>query len=87
MKKEKIHEFEIHVQSCDKCSSVDMTKTSSLVNCCAEGAPLLMDFIAQKQTEIHKRIEKSLKHEFLKMEDGKIYKTTSQKVKMLTKYK
>lgn len=87
MKKEKIHEFEIHVQSCDRCRSVDISKTSSLVNCCAKGAPLLMDFIAEKQTAIHKRIEKSIKHEFLKMDDGKVYKSTKSKVKMLTKYK
>lgn len=87
MKKEKIHEFEIHIQSCEKCASVDMDKTSSMANCCAKGAPLLMDFISEKQTAIAKKMQKALKHQFLQMEDRKVYKTTSSKVKMITRYK
>lgn len=87
MKTEKMHEFEIHAKACEKCSAVDFEKTSSLVNCCAKGAPLLMDFISQKQAKIEKQKEKALKHQFLKMDDGKVYKTTASKVKMMTKYK
>lgn len=87
MKTEKLTEWEIHLQGCVKCKTVDISRTNTLVNCCAKGAPLVMDFISKRQTLIAKKHTAALKHQFLQMDDGKVYKTTAANVKRETRYK
>lgn len=87
MKTEKLHPFEIHNQGCSKCASVDFEKTATFVNCCAEGSKMLLDFVSLIAERKFKADQAKLKREFMKEADGKIYKTSKAKVKLLTKYK
>jgi len=83
----KPHEFQVHTNICEKCQSVDIDNPSTLINCCLLGAPLLRDFLAQVCSNKNKSVLKSLKNQFLSNGDGKIYKSTSEKVKKATLYK
>lgn len=87
MKAEKPHPFEIHNQACLKCATVDFSRTATFVNCCAEGSKMLLDFVSVIAERKHKAEQAKLKREFMKEADGKIYKTSKTKVKLLTKYK
>lgn len=87
MKAEKPHSFEIHKQSCTKCAMVDCDQTKTFVNCCAEGSKMLLDFVHIFAERKYKSEQARLKREFMKEADGKIYKTTKAKIKLITKYK
>lgn len=83
----KVHPFETHLLSCKKCVDVDVDKPATLINCCLLGAPLLRDYLSDISSKKHRNSTKSLKHQFLADENGKIYKSTSAKVKKITIYK
>jgi hypothetical protein len=83
----KVHEFENHTRTCIKCRSVEITKPSTLINCCLLGAPLLRDYLSEISSKKNKIHVQSLKRQFLSDSDGKIYKSTSAKVKKATVYK
>lgn len=87
MKAEKIHPFQAHATRCAKCKSVNINTTSSLVNCCAEGASMLMDFIHQQKAPEVRKAQNALKRQFLMADDGNVYKGTKEQVRILTKYK
>ena len=82
-----VHPFETHLLSCKKCVDVDVDKPATLINCCLLGAPLLRDYLSDINSKKIKNNMKSLKRQFLSDADGKIYKSTSAKVKKITKYK
>lgn len=87
MKAEKIHPFQSHATRCAKCQSVDMNSTASLVNCCAEGASMLRDFISEQNAPEARKAQNALKRQFLMADDGNVYKGTKDQVRILTKYK
>jgi hypothetical protein len=41
-----------HYPGCEKCRGVDLEKTASYVNACAEGSPLLMEELTKRQSPI-----------------------------------
>lgn len=83
----KVQPFETHRYGCDKCNSVDIENTKTLINCCLEGAPLLRDYLTEINSKEYKLKQKSLKRQFLSDADGKTYKTTSSKLKRAMVYK
>lgn len=86
-KKTKVHEFETHKQSCERCRSVEISKPKTLVNCCLSGAPMLKDYLNYISAPLARKREYEIKKSFLKSDDGKIYKTTKAKVNSEMKYK
>lgn len=83
----KIHPFETHALSFEKCNNININIPSTLINCCLLGAPLLKDYLSEIGSKNHKNNMKSLKRQFLADGDGKIYKSTHSKVKKATLYK
>ena len=83
----KVHPFETHLLSCKYCKTVDINNSSTLVNCCLIGAPMLRDYLVEINSKQYKNNVKSLKRQFLSDAEGKIYKSTSAKVKKATMYK
>lgn len=41
-----------HWPACEECRTVDLDKSASLANACAEGAPLLMEELAKRQAPV-----------------------------------
>jgi hypothetical protein len=80
-------DFEIHQVGCAKCLTVNVNQSATLVNCCAEGASMLRDYIAKLKAPEVKKEQKALKRQFLMQEDGNVYKSTKAKVKLVTRYK
>lgn len=64
-----------------------MNSTASLVNCCAEGASMLRDFISEQKAPEARKAQNALKRQFLMADDGNVYKGTKEQVRILTKYK
>ena len=50
-----------HRHGCEKCQSVDVERTATFVNACAEGSPLLMEYSASLQAPAQKEKEKTVR--------------------------
>lgn len=83
----KVHEFENHRYGCKQCIPVDINKPATLANCCLVGAPLLRDYLNFLAAPMARKQNNSLKRQFLQEADGKVYRTSKQKVKEVMKYK
>jgi len=80
-------QFKNHAFSCEMCSQVDIESPRSLSHACIEGAELLRNALSEYYSELHKKKQKAIKRQFLTNGEGKVYKTTSTKLKQIMKYK
>lgn len=86
-KKIKAHEYETHKSICEKCNSVNIQQPSTLINCCLIGAPLLRDYLNQLSSPDIRKKQNALKRMFIQDADGKVYKTTKNKLNSVMKFK
>jgi hypothetical protein len=76
-----------HVSICDKCASVDIAKTASLINCCLVGAPMLRFYLSELAKPDIARRNKHLKASFNQQLDGESFKAGGKKLKQAMRYK
>jgi hypothetical protein len=86
-KHEKVSEWHTHKNSCDKCQTVDSRQTSSLINCCLIGAPLLRDYLNKMVTPKIRAKSTALRNQFSQDADGKSHKATKAQLREVMKYK
>lgn len=80
-KEVKLSEFQVHSLGCKKCQSVDLKTSSTFINVCLVGAPLLRDHlnvIASKEARARNRA--------LKIAFEDTTRTTKQKLKSVMRY-
>lgn len=77
----KLTEFQIHQNGCKACQGVDVSHTTTLINVCLVGAPLLRDQLSAAATKRVLATRKALKIQF---EDTR--RTTSKKLKSVMQY-
>lgn len=55
-KAKRLTEWEVHVQCCAKCKSVDISKTATLASACNSGAPMLREELARTASKTRPRV-------------------------------